>query len=92
MICGPKHRRIKPVEWRATCIEDHAGATGTHPFVWNHNNWVLVFQGLARIAQGPAMEERLLRAILSRPILDGLLAYLRGEGGNPNLLLDIYDA
>ena len=26
------------------------------------------------------------------PILDDLLAYLTGEGGNPNLLLDLYDA
>lgn len=53
-------------EWLANCIENHAGAIGSHPFVWNHNNWVLVYQGIARTVRDAAMEERLLRAVLRR--------------------------
>ncbi len=195
-------------EWLTDCIENHAGGTGDHPFVWHHMNWTLVYQGVARTVQDASIEERVLHAVLQRgigswgyraesacvsfmlsrsktapflltredvekigqrailefkeargssytkfnyapfligglmrwrlkepmalltardsladqlekvivdarndlmsrrnadeaftnrrekyvPILDGLLGYLRGEGGNPNLLLDIYDA
>jgi len=53
-------------EWLADCIEDHAGETGTHPFVWHHSNWVLIYQGVARTAQDAALEERVLRAVLRR--------------------------
>lgn len=53
-------------EWLADCIENHAGRTGTHPFVWHPSNWVLIYQGVARTAQNIALEERVLRAVLQR--------------------------
>ncbi|UWQ48985.1 hypothetical protein K3720_13790 [Leisingera caerulea] len=53
-------------EWLTACIEDHAGMVGTHPFIWHQNNWVLIYQGVARTAQDTEIEERVLRAILRR--------------------------
>ena len=43
---------------------------GAHPFVWTAMNWVLIYQGLARIISTPDAEKELLRWLLARPIGD----------------------
>ncbi|TCP41363.1 hypothetical protein [Rhodovulum marinum] len=55
-------------EWLATCIENHAGTIGTHPFIWHQSNWVLIYQGFSRTVRDAALEERVLRAVLRRGI------------------------
>ncbi|WP_299819082.1 hypothetical protein [uncultured Jannaschia sp.] len=51
-------------EWLLDCIENHAGQIGTHPFAQTAANWTLLYQGLARTAIRPEIEQRILRAIL----------------------------
>lgn len=53
-------------EWLASCIVDHVGTIGTHPFIWHQSNWILIYQGFARTVQEAALEERVLRAMLDR--------------------------
>lgn len=49
-------------------LMDCLAGDGEHPFVWSPMNWVLIYQGLARIVSDSADEARLLRHILQSPI------------------------
>lgn len=41
---------------------------GRHPFVWTPSNWVLIYQGLARILSDPTDEAFLLQHVMQKPI------------------------
>lgn len=45
------------------CREGYGRADFSHPFIWTHLNWVLIYQALARITDDPAIEAKLLHEI-----------------------------
>lgn len=53
------------VEWLIDCIKNRGLPIFAHPFVQHHSSWILIFQGLARIANGESNEKLILKMLLS---------------------------
>jgi hypothetical protein len=55
----------KVVDWLIDCIERRDAPRFQHPFVEHQSGWILVYQGLGRVAYGDETERRIIRMLMS---------------------------